>query len=875
MAISKRKRRGSWLMFGVRGLGVAGLFAALLGVIGARGTPDFHLTDELRHVWSNVGYINELLFHTSDRFLTVCLWLLTIGAIAAIVSIILLLLGGLGRMAGRRNVAGSNAALQTALCLALLIGANWYSFGHHQRFDWTGRRWTWQGVLPGLVKSERFDPQFTLPQTVIDDLKQLRGETTVVVYQRHKTFGQLSDKPDAYDYAAERKVVEKVKDLVQMFREFGPTFRVEVLDVEDEGYAVTLKKLTQDRPRLEKAIETAPENSIFFHTRLDVAGLDGKPEQREAVQRLSFNDLYQLDKSTSRTANNLVLLPQGVASFARRVLAVEEKKPRIAIGTIHEYLTTDGIEEFSLAGMKKSLEANGFEVVDLVLKNWGDGEPTPAARTLQESQLERLEEDLAEYDAVIAINRQSLKESTTILDKLKSKLTLEELNQELRQILRGQRFNEEMRKRSIASLEAQLDTLKELSTLQERERAEVLKQLDAIPGQERLAEQRRLSDVKSKFTRLLSDCDLLILPRMTLRNAVVGDRIPARIYPMDQAQAGAVKDFLASGKPVFALFGPNNEPAERRTPTPTPTDGIEPLFAQLGIVFGNQTVLFNSESKAFSQRRSSLLATGADVEIPPVLFERPAVKRGIETDDAPTVGPNTISRSLKIVAGAAGSTDKLDKLKLRHPRPVYFVPIRGASNQLAEFLYADAESWNESDPFPTRERTPRYEPTKPDNPLFGTRDAKTRGPFPIGIAVETTVPAEWLGDYQPSSTAGAALTAIATNGDPMQLATQALIPPDTYAVKKRTAPLRLAAVGHGGLFVGPELSPAKEQLLLLTCNWLMSRDERLPHNDRKWEYPRVNMSERRKRLWRDGALVALPGAFAFLGAMVLLVRKYR
>lgn len=877
MAIGRRRRRGSWLMLGVRALGVVGLFAALLGGIGARSTAGFSLRQQAESVWENPIHGKELLFHTPDRLLTVCLWLLAIGIAAAATALVLMLLGGLIRLAGRRNVAGSNAALQTALCVALLVGINWYSFEHFRRCDWTGRRFTWQGVMPRLVKSERFESQFTLPDEVIADLQQLRGETTVVVYQRHKTFGQLNDKPDAYDYAAERKVVEKVKDLVQLFREFGPRFRVEILDVEDEGYTATLERLTKDSPKLAKAIDTAPENSIFFHTLRPAIGADGIVETHESVQRLGFNDFYQLDKTAANKQKNLVLLPQGVTSFARRVLAVEEKKPKVAVGSIHEYLTTEGIEEFSLAGMKKSLESNGFEVVDLVLKNWGDGEPVPAAHTLRESQLERLEEELAESDAVLAINRQELAGMSAILDKLKSKMTLDELNRELRQLLRGQRMNEEARRRNILTLEPQLDTLKEYISLQEKDRNEVLKQLDAIPDQERLAERRRMTDVKAKLAKLLSECDMLILPRLTLRNAIIGDRIPAKLYRLDEAQAAAVKEFMAAGKPVFAMFGPNNEPAERRMPGPSGPDSIEPLFAQLGIVFGSQTVLFNVEAKAFSQRRTSLLATGADIDIPPVLFDRPAVKRGLDATESAQAATNPISHSLKIVAGAAGSTDKLEKLKLRHPRPVYFLPVRGPAGTAAEFLFADAESWNEPDPFPTRERTPRYEPTKPDNPAFGTRDAETRGPFPIGIAIETTVPAEWLGDTQPAATADALLTTSALTGEPasLQTAAQSLVPADRYATHRQSVPLRVAAVGHGGLFIGPELSPAKEQLLLLTCNWLLSRDERLPHDDRKWQYPRVTMSDRRMRLWRDGALVVLPAAFAFLGAMVLLVRKYR
>src|SRR5207253_1491392 len=129
--------------------------------------------------------------------------------------------------------------VQAALATALLVGLNWYSFHHYLRFDWTGN--------PQFTARKS---QFTLPEDVRNQLSQLRGETTIVVYQRHKTFGQLSDKPDAYDYAAERKAVEKIKDVVEQFRELGPQFRVVVLDVEEEGYTDKLAELTKDSPEL-------------------------------------------------------------------------------------------------------------------------------------------------------------------------------------------------------------------------------------------------------------------------------------------------------------------------------------------------------------------------------------------------------------------------------------------------------------------------------------------------------------------------------------------------------------------------------------------------------------------------------------------------
>ena len=129
-------------------------------------------------------------------------------------------------------------------------------------------------------------------------------------------------------------------------------------------------------------------------------------------------------------------------------------------------------------------------------------------------------------------------------------------------------------------------------------------------------------------------------------------------------------------------------------------------------------------------------------------------------------------------------------------------------------FHLSAASWNDDNPFPSRERTPRYEQAK-DDPNKGTVDEKRRGPFPIGIAVETTTPAAW---YEAS--------------------------PDASAPGGHEKPtsIRIAAIGHGGVFVGNELSPAKETLLLNTCNWLLGRDDRLPRAEPVWQYPRVALS---------------------------------
>jgi hypothetical protein len=186
----------------------------------------------------------------------------------------------------------------------------------------------------------------------------------------------------------------------------------------------------------------------------------------------------------------------------------------------------------------------------------------------------------------------------------------------------------------------------------------------------------------------------------------------------------------------------------------------------------------------------------------------------------------------------AHSLSKDLDLHLRHPRPVYF-DGKSSSPFDPVFMICSEASWNDDQPFPSRERTPHYEPSK-DDPNKGTLDEKRRGPFPVGVAVETMTPAAWYAEG---------------GGKPV--------------------PVRVAAIGQGGLFVGAELSPTREKLLLSTCNWLLGRDDHLPRDDRPWSYPRVNLEPQQKELWRWGTFLGLPAVFAYLGMVVLLVRRMR
>jgi len=204
----------------------------------------------------------------TSRRLQAAVTCLVAGAALLAVALLFELLVLTTTLLGRRGAFGFNATLQTALAVALIVAVNWFSFQHYARYDWTRHH------------------QFTLPRAIQDQLKGLKDQTTIVVYERHKTSGQLNDKPDAYDYAAERKVVEKVQDIIDQFREFGPQFKVAVLDVEDERYGAKLDELTngKNNPGLRAAIDNASENCIFFCA----AG---------RVQQLSFSDYYYLNKT--------------------------------------------------------------------------------------------------------------------------------------------------------------------------------------------------------------------------------------------------------------------------------------------------------------------------------------------------------------------------------------------------------------------------------------------------------------------------------------------------------------------------------------------------------------------------------------------------
>src|SRR5207249_4242908 len=101
----------------------------------------------------------------------------------------------------------------------------------------------------------------------------------------------------------------------------------------------------------------------------------------------------------------------------------------------------------------------------------------------------------------------------------------------------------------------------------------------------------------------------------------------------------------------------------------------------------------------------------------------------------------------------------------------------------------------------------------------GEQVVKREGPFPVGAALDVQIPRSWY--WKPSNPAalGAGACSVA--------AFLETVPPEKWlpAAAKGPATVRIAAIGHGGLFSGAKLSPAQEKLFFDTCNWLLGQDD--------------------------------------------------
>ncbi|MDY3555381.1 hypothetical protein R5W24_004524 [Gemmata sp. JC717] len=863
MATDSRQRTtwGSRFRFAVRALGLMGLLACTVGGVLLGAEQRERLSE-----FAAPGRLEAVAQGAEGEFLRAATLAVLVGAGLAALTLVLELLSALLFGGFRRTAAGTSATLGTVAAVALLAFVNVYSFTHYRRIDCTR------------------DQRFTLPAELQTELGKLRpnAPTTIVVLQMHN-FGTLAPKRDSYTKAAEEKVTEKVRDLVDQFREFGPQFNVVVLDSEAFGYEDQVRQLTKDAPELKGAIDDAPENSIFFHA-------NGR------VQRLSFNEFMQLDKTASKEApgaENLVLLPQGVDTFARRVLTVQERRPKVAVCVVHEFLSTavaEGTEQYTVAGLKRALTDNGFDVVDVVLKkNWEDPtkEIEPAAYTLDESKLERLEAEAdSARDAV-----QGAKDDVKVLTQLRAALDTV-LRQPVRdrvdfynQLGQGARVREwteliaafrrwtggpqitaeseaELQGLVRSGLAVQLKRSEEQVREAEAEQRDAEGKVKAAQADERTVQDRRIADVKAKLTRLVSDVDLLIVPRHTLVNVSIRNGVPPAIHQLDKKQVEVVKEFMKAGKPVLACMGS----LASRTGPPAEGDGFDRLLRDRGVELKRDTVLFDAERKALaSARAGGQIGGGGPTTIPPLVFAEGAPAGS-------SAAPNPIAAALR----HSGRTveQKLD-IKLFSPRPVYLAD--GWQDKLkfaGEFVFTAPAGWNEEKPFPTSDQAgrvtyiPRYDPTPADDPKRNTRAEERKGSFPIGVAVESKIPAAWVNESYEREQGAAALLS------PLDGTFAAGLSVAAAALERPTQ--RTVVFGSGHLFSGPRLEPPQERLLLHSVNWLTGREDRLPKADvPAWKYPRVELSERNRALWRSGALIGLPLIAAYAGLFAMMRRRTR
>jgi hypothetical protein len=527
---------------------------------------------------------------------------------------------------------------------------------------------------------------------------------------------------------------------------------------------------------------------------------------------------------------------------------------------IHPLLTSrETYDEYTAAGMRKTLEANGFEVVDIILKKgWGRrGEPAPAAYTYEESELDRVEARYNLLNMYVASRESFIKQLGRAITQL-DKVPLDALDRQFGQQLGRRITTEDDRKLIRQIFEANVQLRRDELAEYNKQLAEVGPQYRELMRNDRAAENRRVTDVKAKLAQYVADCDLLVVPRLTVVDLARGDVIPPALYNLSADQAAVVKEFVKAGKPVLCAFGPTN--VDRRGPMTDPAgDDVEKLLAQLGIELGRQTILTDAEAQAMAERQSEMIASS--VEVPPLVFDRPT-PAGKE--------PNPVAAAFRVTARAV---DRQLDVRKSGFRPIYVNPGTAAHLKFAaEIMYAGPEGWNEAKPFPDEESLPKFEPAKPDDPKKGTRDEERRGPIPVGVAVEVKAPVVWFEGEKFASRESAAALALPFDGG--LYAAGLTLAADR--VKRPT--VRVVALGHGGLFTGKRLDPAHATLLLHTANWLLRRDDRLPHDvpeAEKWRFPRVALAPREFRVWSLAALVGLPALTVYFGLIALMVRRVR
>jgi hypothetical protein len=257
---------------------------------------------------------------------------------------------------------------------------------------------------------------------------------------------------------------------------------------------------------------------------------------------------------------------------------------------------------------------------------------------------------------------------------------------------------------------------------------------------------------------------------------------------------------------------------------------------------------------------------GASSSVPPLSFTPP---KDMHFGD---LKPNPLSESLSALVD---SVDLAFEIKLRALRPIYVSSdVQKTQGFIGDFLWTSDKSWNETYPFnftfrmrqnpfsgqPTRAREeigpPQLDMGQNRRKSADKRDEERPGPFSVGAAIDAPVPLSWFVSDKDITKSFASMGTRS----------------------------RLVAIGHGGIFTGTQLKPATEQLLLVTCNWLLGRQDRMPHAanpqavyaiDRPWNYPRVKMTAAAKNLWHWGTFIGMPAVCVYLGLIVLMLRRVR
>ena len=630
------------------------------------------------------------------------LWLLYASTAAVGLALLFEVRGLTKAVASHRGLFGVNVLLQITLALALVIGANVYSFEHFRRFDLT------RGQI------------FTLDEETRKQLEQLRGETDIIVVQKHVSFGQRAEnKQDKYDFAAQRKIVEKVKDLAEEFEDLGPRFHVRVLDIQEDNYDKKLDEIRKDLSKeLAAAVEKSPENSVFLYSR-----------EKKRFQRISFSDIYQLDKQGSIENKNLVLKYQGVGPFARKIFNIEEKAPRIANAVIHPVLGFHDKRrpEFTMSGSKKILDSYGFQCTDITLRklNEDGGLGDPTVLSYDESIYEETEDALADLAEEIRDLQKEFDEINRIYN-IWSESSLTELNKKYAYVflLDGRQvIAERERIKKAAGIARVIDVdegdRKTMTNTYKRE-AELRKHvLDSDREDEakliekksklqvdQLAEKRRFADLEAKAKAMLADVDLLIVPRITLIDVPQGEVIPNRVHKLEAAQLNAVKAFLKQGKPVLFLLGPANDP--RPTPDFGGGDALEPMLGELGFYLPKQAILFDAEKREFNERKfGGFGSSKREVELPGLVFdETTSTQTWLKKREQFKAHPIRTSMRMMNRAMAVSDPDAAKKEKkdtpqpddasvvsIRHPRPVYFMRTTLSPEPVASIVGAVDAAW--------------------------------------------------------------------------------------------------------------------------------------------------------------------------------------